>query len=122
VVFKTKTSYKVGTLKDPNSHYEGQIKNCQPHGQGTKTWHDKSEKYQVYRGQWLHGKMHGHGDLTLNEGDFYSGQFENDYLSGQGKRTWGNGDTYDGSFKLGLQSGQGTFTSEVNGFTYTGDW
>ena len=81
---------------------------AQPQGQGTKTWPNDESKpnaYKSYKGAWVNGKMEGHGELIMSQGESYVGEFSNGYPVGQGTRKWANGDVYQGTFKNGFQSG-----------------
>lgn len=73
----------MGTLVWPDqSTYEGQIKKGQPHGFGTKTWlvdETKQNQYKCYHGNWVFGKMEGHGELVMSQGEIYIGEFQNGY-------------------------------------------
>lgn len=68
-------------LKDPNGGtYEGEVKNGQPHGQGS---------------------------LLFLNGDKYVGEFKNGTPEGQGTFFFKNGDKYTGGYKNGDMHGEG---------------
>ena len=58
----------------------------EPHGYGEKFWPENQSK--VYKGSWVHGKMHGKGELTISKGDMYIGHFSDGYPHGGGIRKW----------------------------------
>ena len=101
----------------------------------------------VYEGQFLKGKMHGHGVLISANGRIkYTGQFRNDFKWGKGKlednfshfeyegtfeknkihgegtkKDYREGTTYFGSFKDGEKHGFGTCQYQ-NGNRFRGTW
>jgi len=88
----------VGEVKFPNGErYIGELKNGQPHGQGTFTW-PNGEKYV---GEWRDGQRNGYGRFFWPGGDKYFGQFRNNRKHGQGTLTFANGRQYVGEFKDG---------------------
>ena len=60
-----------GTLngEDGVIYYTGELKDNEPHGQGTLTYADGG----VYSGGWKDGKQHGEGTATSADGASYSG-------------------------------------------------
>ena len=88
----------VGEVKFPNGEkYVGELKEGQPHGQGTFIW-PNGEKYV---GEWQNGQRNGHGRFFWPDGDKYVGQFRNNKKHGQGTLTYANGRQYVGEFKDG---------------------
>ena len=88
----------VGAVKFPNGEkYVGELKDGQPHGQGTFIW-PNGEKYV---GEWRNGQRNGHGRFFWPDGDKYVGQFRNNKKHGQGTLTYANGRQYVGEFKDG---------------------
>jgi len=88
----------VGEVKFPNGEkYVGELKEGQPHGQGTFIW-PNGEKYV---GQWQNGQRNGQGRFFWPDGDKYVGQFRNNKKHGQGTLTYANGRQYVGEFKDG---------------------
>ena len=127
------------------SIYVGQIRKGLPHGHGEKIWSDVTDPHSLsaqssknniaqndalserdfqktYKGNWLHGKMEGFGELTMQEGEVYIGNFKNGYPNGQGIRKWPNGDFYEGQYANGYQTGVGLFLSQDQGWKYEGEW
>ena len=52
--------------------YIGQLKNEQPHGQGTEFWQDEPDK-KKFEGSFVSGKKEGLGKLYFKEGGHYEG-------------------------------------------------
>ena len=52
--------------------YEGEWKNGEFHGQGTRTWSNGKK----YIGEWKDGFPNGQGTMTLSDGYKYVGEFE----------------------------------------------
>lgn len=64
---------------------------------------------QVYQGQWLRGKMHGHGTLYSNAGVKYEGTFVAGKKEGHGTMTLEDGRVYVGPFENDVMQGSGRF-------------
>lgn len=94
---------------------------------------DGSERYVLYKGEFLNGLRHGKGtlDLRKTEGDFYEGEFQNDRYHGYGVWTrldsvaWPEEENdiapsrYEGNFVEGVPHGEGTLTTR-SGKKYSG--
>lgn len=77
-----------GTLSlEDGSHYEGQLQDKKPHGQGIQTWPDKAQ----YQGAFQQGFRTGKGVFTWPSGNRYQGMFKNGKRHGQGLFQWANG-------------------------------
>lgn len=75
----------------------------------------------VYVGDFVNGKMNGHGTYYFSNGDIYVGDFVNDQISGQGTYYYVHGDKYIGNFNNTQKNGQGTYYF-VDGDIYIGNW
>ena len=63
----------------------------------------------IYDGQWLGGRYHGHGKLILKDGGEYVGAFSNGKYHGHGKMTYANGDVFEGMWENGRRC-EGVYT------------
>lgn len=82
-----------------------------------KTFEDGS----TYKGEWLAGRMHGRGVLTLVDGEVYEGGFVEGRREGDGKVKRADGAEYEGLWMNGMYHGNGRYTS-VKGNVYEGEW
>lgn len=118
--------------------YEGETDNGgKPHGQGVMIWPklavDVGKSYQ-YRGQFVEGRAHGHGQYKHAYGSTYDGQWvrgkaegygehvDEDYVTyrgqwhqnrqhGYGEEAWGDsGQRFEGEYEMGVKHGAGRFT------------
>jgi len=64
--------------------------------------------------------MHGHGKMTMENGDMYIGEFRNDAFHGRGTYKWADGDEYTGDYQHDKQHGQGRLIDAIG--TYSGAW
>eukprot|EP00753_Platysulcus_tardus_P018357 PLAT6836.1.p2 GENE.PLAT6836.1~~PLAT6836.1.p2 ORF type:complete len:170 (+),score=30.91 PLAT6836.1:252-761(+) len=71
------------------SQYSGGMEDHLPSGYGDFWW---STGMKHYEGDWLDGKMHGHGTLHFENGDTWEGRFWKDELHGGGVYTRATGD------------------------------
>ncbi len=60
-----------------------------------------------YSGRLLHGRPHGHGCLTCDNGDVILGMFSAGLPHGPATRTFADGSAYDGQWVQGSMSGAG---------------
>ncbi len=108
-----------------SSRYEGQMNNGSRHGQGIfyyldgrvfkGSWVDDlitgqgvEEGNALYQGEWLKGKWHGKGKLTLKD-SIYEGQFFNGKPHGTG--VFSNVTlTFEGHFNSGVAEGEAIVT------------
>ncbi|KAF9733686.1 hypothetical protein PMIN02_002677 [Paraphaeosphaeria minitans] len=77
---------------------------------------------QYYKGEYVNGQRHGHGNRIYHSGATYEGSFRLGQRHGHGLYTFQNGDTYDGDWVANQQHGTGTFVEATTGNTYTGGW
>eukprot|EP01114_Cavostelium_apophysatum_P015268 TRINITY_DN4122_c0_g1_i4.p1 TRINITY_DN4122_c0_g1~~TRINITY_DN4122_c0_g1_i4.p1 ORF type:complete len:945 (+),score=286.26 TRINITY_DN4122_c0_g1_i4:179-3013(+) len=64
----------------------------------------------VYKGDWLVAKMHGHGRFALASGKIYEGQFVDGVMEGQGTMDYGKKMIYTGEWRAGVPHGKGLFS------------
>jgi hypothetical protein len=76
----------------------------------------------VYRGDFDHGKFHGHGRFEYQpSGDVYEGEWSNDAKHGRGVYTYADGTKYDGEWHEGKMHGTGTAVF-ASGEEFSGSW
>ncbi len=75
----------------------------------------------IYTGEFLNGKKHGHGVLKTQSNRTYDGEWEYDLPHGFGINTFPNGKIYRGEYKEGKPFGEGQWIYS-DGSTYTGKW
>ena len=75
----------------------------------------------IYTGDFLNGRKHGHGLLKTPTKRTYDGDWEDDLPHGYGMNTFPNGKVYRGEFREGKPFGDGQWTYS-DGRTYTGKW
>jgi hypothetical protein len=134
--------YQTFSFPDGAAVYEGNWKNCHPHGKGclrrstplndvyegqwfvgqrcgTGTYHNSA--YQIlYHGSWLDDKIHGKGELVEPEG-VYTGEFVENTLHGYGEYVYNDGYVYKGDWVRGLYEGNGVYL-HPSGTKYEGSW
>ena len=65
--------------------YTGQFANNNMNGKGVMVWDEQGDSvYTRYEGDYVDGKMQGHGTLFYRNGDKYIGEFSNDNKEGSG--------------------------------------
>lgn len=134
--------YQTFSFPDGAAVYEGNWKNCHPHGKGclrrsaplndvyegqwfvgqrcgTGTYHN-SEYQILYHGSWLDDKVHGKGELVEPEG-VYTGEFVENTLHGFGEYVYHDGHVYKGDWVRGLYEGNGVYLYP-SGTKYEGGW
>ena len=79
------------------------------------------ENGDIYTGDFLDGKKHGHGVLKTQSNRTYDGSWENALPHGFGVNTFPNGKIYKGEYKKGKPFGDGQW-GYSDGSTYTGKW
>jgi hypothetical protein len=91
--------------------YSGEFVENKICGKGKKIIREKGKfswfDGRVYEGDFLNGKMHGHGVYTWPDGNRYIGEYLKGKKEGWGVYTWRNGKEYEGTWKLGKQDGYG---------------
>jgi hypothetical protein len=107
-----------GTISSEGVTYVGEVRNGQPHGQGTLTWASGAE----YVGEFKDGKMHGQGIFTFPDGSQFIGKYQNNKGNGQGTLLKVDGTKYVGEWKDGKPHGQGTTTYPSGRIFYSGEW
>ncbi len=103
------------------STYTGQWVNDSLNGKGKDTYICGDES-RVYEGNYVDGKRHGKGIITLSNGDKYIGEFINDGINGRGTYIFSNGTKYVGGFKDGKYHGLGTLYNPDGSVEYKGRW
>lgn len=134
--------YQTFSFPDGAAVYEGNWKNCHPHGRGclrrssplndvyegqwfvgqrcgTGTYHN-SEFNILYHGSWLDDKVHGKGELVEPEG-VYTGEFVENTLHGYGEYVYHDGHVYKGDWVRGYYEGNGVYLYP-SGTKYEGGW
>jgi len=97
--------------------YEGDRAHDIRHGAGTYSY---SNPHFAYTGEWVNGKKHGHGRLTVGC-SVYEGSFVDGEIEGTGVQRWADGSSYNGEWRQGEREGYGVF-SGADGSTYEGTW
>ncbi|KPA85789.1 hypothetical protein ABB37_00139 [Leptomonas pyrrhocoris] len=134
--------YQAFSFPDGAAVYEGNWKNCHPHGRGclrrssplndvyegqwfagqrcgTGTYHN-SDFQILYQGSWLDDRVHGKGELVEPEG-VYTGEFVENTLHGYGEYVYNDGHVYKGDWVRGLYEGNGVYLYP-SGTKYEGGW
>ena len=75
----------------------------------------------MYEGEWVNGKLHGHGKVTFPNQDTYEGQFKYGKKHGNGRLTCGS-ITYEGRFRNDSKHGNGTLTNSDGRIMFKGTW
>ncbi len=96
--------------------YEGEFKDGYRHGEGTWTHPDGTK----YIGQWEYDYEHGHGILYI-DGAKYEGDFKDGNIQGNGRLEYPNGHIYDGEWENYKRHGWGVYT-KPDGEKYEGEW
>ncbi|ETO78252.1 hypothetical protein F444_06744 [Phytophthora nicotianae P1976] len=73
----------------------------------------------MYIGDWVASKRHGHGTYTFVGGSSYTGNFNNDHVEGRGTMTYSNGNVYKGDFMNAEKHGEGVYRWR-DGSVYSG--
>jgi hypothetical protein len=69
-------------------HYDGSFQE-KYHGMGTMTIYDAAGVVlEIYTGQWIDGKRHGHGKCKYVDGSTYVGNWEHHRICGEGLWTF----------------------------------
>jgi hypothetical protein len=102
------------------SRYEGEFLNGKYHGSGILTL---SDGYLPIMEQWKDGVQHGIGTCSFANGNRYQGEFEKGEFHGTGIHWLAQGGLYVGSFQHGIPNGEGTAKYSNNkDLTYIGQW
>lgn len=105
-----------GTIEFEDGTYVGELRNGEPHGHGTYTFHEGSS----YVGSFKNGYFHGHGELTFR-GNKYVGEFKDDLFHGQGTLYLEDGGKLECEWEAGEPHGQGVLT-RADGSEQSGRW
>ena len=98
--------------------YTGDYVDGKRHGPGTLTLSNGD----VFEGLWREGKQHGPGSLRrFDDGFAYKGEFENNQMHGYGVMNMDNGTTYEGEWRDNVMNGLGVSTS-ADGIVYEGQF
>lgn len=74
-----------------------------------------------YDGQWVAGKMHGHGIKKMANGDIYDGEWRYDKAHGFGIKKFVCGDRHEGIYQADKRHGYGKYFF-ANGDRFEGFW
>merc|ERR1719284_2219251 len=92
------------------------------HGKGVVTYVSaRGSVVEKFEGDWVNGKMHGHGKYQYADGGVYEGDWYDGKMHGKGIYIFPNGNTYDGEWVNDMKEGYGTLTYQ-NGEKYDGYW
>lgn len=87
------------------SHYEGESREGEPHGEGTLVWPDGAR----YTGVFQQGRRTGYGVFSWPSGNRFEGEFLDGKRHGRGTFTWASGARYTGAYRMGEKHGTGVF-------------
>lgn len=116
-----KMSNNKNLLIDDNGdeyNFEGTLLNQKPNGYGVASY---TKSGNIYKGNFVNGKIEGDGEAIFTKGDYYKGGMSNGNFSGYGTYLFKSGNKYEGQFLKGKQHGKGRFT-EADGGYYEGDF
>ncbi|CEM16023.1 unnamed protein product [Vitrella brassicaformis CCMP3155] len=92
---------------------------------GSVIKHNGHEKYEdegeLFEGQWVDDRIHGHGTALFASGNRYEGQWEHGRINGEGKLTYQKGAECEGDWVDGTMHGRGTYRY-FEGDVYQGQW
>ena len=89
-------------------------------GEGRFTWRG-SHGVNVYRGEFLEGRLHGRGLYRWAVGACYDGELRDGRQHGSGTHTWPGHGRYQGEWRDGKRHGRGTYIW-ASGARYQGQW
>ena len=101
--------------------YKGEFLDGKRHGLGVMSVLHPNFNGDKYVGEWKAGKRDGQGTYTFANGNKYVGEFKDGRYNGQGTYTFASGEKFIGEFKDGKRNGQGTNTL-ANGNKYVGEY
>lgn len=99
------------------SSYFGEIRNGRPDGQGRL----ELRSGEILDGQWVAGRLDGHGIHVDADGNRYEGQFKAGVPNGEGRLETKTGEIFVGLFADGLKNGKGR-TRLPGGTVYESQW
>uniref|UniRef100_A0A0G4H3Z3 MORN repeat-containing protein 5 n=1 Tax=Chromera velia CCMP2878 TaxID=1169474 RepID=A0A0G4H3Z3_9ALVE len=78
--------------------YTGEWRDDKRRGKGTVTYVSAkgSVVEEKYEGDWVNGKMHGHGKYIYADGGVYEGDWYDGKMHGKGTYVFPNGNVYEG--------------------------
>lgn len=95
----------IGKMKWPDlCWYEGQFLHGRRHGFGTLSIANSNT---CYRGEWWFSKKHGKGRLIYDKNQYYDGEWHEDEYDGKGKRVYDCSTWYYGTWHRGKRQGFG---------------
>merc|ERR1711964_237642 len=68
------------------------------HGRATYTFRSDHPDYAKYVGNYVNGRMGGHGIFTYRDNTVYVGEFANGKFHGQGRKTYPDGRVEEGQW------------------------
>ena len=89
-------------------------------GRGKLVWRG-SRGELTYEGDYVDGRMHGHGSFLWPNGDRYEGAWRDGHRNGHGAYTWADGGRYEGNYADSKRHGHG-IRLWANGVRYEGEW
>jgi len=98
--------------------FEGALLNNKPKGPGMATY---VKSGNVYKGNYVNGKIEGQGEAIYKSGDHYIGGMSNGKFAGYGVYTFKSGNKYEGEFVNSKKHGKGKQT-DADGSYYEGDF
>jgi hypothetical protein len=101
--------------------WDGPCVNGIAQGHGTLQWIENRRNGEREEGDFVDGKMNGHGVSMWPNGSRYEGDFVDSRFSGHGIWTWSNGNRYEGDFVDGKFGGHGKVYCD-HGRRYEGYW
>ncbi len=106
-----------GTYRSEKGNvYVGEFRDNKRNGQGSLTYPDGTK----YIGRFVDDHFDGEGTYIYSTGTKYVGSFKNDKFNGTGFITYKDGNTYEGEFKDDVREGRGTFKF-TTGTVYVGE-
>lgn len=101
--------------------WSGPCENGVANGHGTLQWYLSGTFAERDDGEWVNGKMNGHGVITSSDGIRYDGDFSDGQMNGHGVFAWPDGTRYEGEFHDGKFDGHGV-KMWADGARYDGEW
>lgn len=102
--------------------YAGEWQKGLKHGLGLKIYKLENGEYEVYFGNFEHGKRNGRGEYWYATGAYYYGEWKNDDKNGEGIYLNENLDYYEGSWEKGKKNGYGRYFHLKQGTMQEGIW
>jgi hypothetical protein len=96
-----------GSARDVSFTWSGSCIKGFVEGPGKLEKFRRGELVATYTGEFVHGKLEGHGLLVFANGERYEGEFYEGRRDGYGTYTFANGARYEGYFARGISSRSG---------------